>query len=543
MNSNINLNAQLLTHHQHCQRRLVSALLTSLTAILLALLLFYYKDRLLVVGAYSFGVDYIALALLSPLGMLCAIDWLRYARLKSVLSRYTKVLAGLEQVMRATDHERAREALLITRASARKNPLALAAIAQQQPELDTHIENLTKADLSRKLRLDYQVLEQQCDAQLAQIKSQVPLIKAEAKLRSSMEFIRARRAEISQQWKAAYEKFSWWNKLKYAGESPDFSEMHKIEYELKTMHAALIDKHAEDLEQLDAHFDELKVSALARLAGAETAAMHFISERGGRQAVDSDLLKKALWFSALSIPVSAWADMDAAGNVYDALRQVNGNFSAMSDTEIWWETLFMPTDSLVGLAALTKGAYFEQLVAADTGGTLFEHFNNPDTDIVIGGIAYQLKATDSASYVNSVDENIPVISTSEVSFSTGSIDSGFSNEDLTNSVDLALGGTVIDIGDSAADAILAGVGGLGLFATIAGINHAAEKHANGGDGVEAMFEGVGVAIEGTARSLVGAAEMTYKVLASRPSRFVGRVLLKGLKKLDDKMTGSNGMKH
>lgn len=543
MISKVSLNALALNHNQHCQRRLVSALLTSFTTILLALLLFYYKVRLPFVGDYSFGVDYIALALLSSLCMLCAIDWLRYARLKSVLSRYTKVLAGLEQVMRATDHERAREALLITRASARKNPLALAAIAQQQPELDTHIENLTKADLSRKLRLDYQVLEQQCNAQLAQIKSQVPLIKAESKLCSSMEFIRARRSEISQQWKDAYEKFSWWNKLKYAGESPDFSEMHKIEYELKKMHAALMDKHATDLEQLDSHFDELKASALARLAGAETAAMHFIAERGGRQELDSDLLKKALWFSALSLPVSAWADMDAAGSVYDALRQVNGNFSAMSDTEIWWETLFMPTDSLVGLAALTKGAYFEQLVAADTGGTLFEHFNNPDTDIVIGGIAYQLKATDSASYVNSVDENIPVISTSEVSFSTGSIDSGFSNEDLTNSVDLALGGAVIDIGDSAADAILAGVGGLGLFATIAGINHAANKHANGGDGVEAMFEGVGVAIEGTARSLVGAAEMTYKVLASRPSRFVGRVLLKGLKKLDDKMTGSNGVKY
>lgn len=540
MNSNINLNAQLLTHNQHCQRRLVSALFTSLTAILLALLLFYYKDRLLVVSGYSFGVDYIALALLSPLGMLCTIDWLRYARLKGELFRYTKVWAGLEQVMRATDDASAREALLITRASARKNPLALAAIAQQQPELDNHIENLTKADLSRKLHLDYQVLEQQCNAQLAQIKSQVPLIKAEAKLRSSMEFIRTRRAEISQQWEDAYEKFSWWNKLKYAGESPDFSEMHKIEYELKKMHAALMNKHATDLEQLDAHFDELKESALARLGRAETAVMHFIAERGGRQELDSDLLRKALWFSALSVPVSAWADMDAAGNVYDALRQVNGNFSGMSDTEIWWETLFMPTDSLVGLAALTKGAYFEQLVAADTGGTLFEHFNNPDTDIVIGGIAYQLKATDSAAYVNSVDENIPVITTSEVAFSTGSIDSGFSNEDLTKSVDLALGGTVIDIGDSAADAILAGVGGLGFFATIAGINHAAEKHANGGDGVEAMFEGVGVAIEGTARSLVGAAEMTYKVLASRPSRFIGRLVVKGLMKLDDKMTGSGG---
>jgi hypothetical protein len=89
---------------------------------------------------------------------------------------------------------------------------------------------------------------------------------------------------------------------------------------------------------------------------------------------------------------------------------------------------------------------------------------------------------------------------------------------------------------------LAGVGGLGFFATLEGLNHAVKKHENGGDAVEAVFEGAGVAIEGTARALVGAAEMGYKVLSSRPSRFVGRMLLKGAKKLDDKMMAEAGRK-
>lgn len=44
----------------------------------------------------------------------------------------------------------------------------------------------------------------------------------------------------------------------------------------------------------------------------------------------------------------------------------------------------------------------------------------------------------------------------------------------------------------------------------------------------ALFAGAGVAIEGTV-------ELGYKVLASAPSRFIGRTLLAGLKKLDDKM--------
>lgn len=166
---------------------------------------------------------------------------------------------------------------------------------------------------------------------------------------------------------------------------------------------------------------------------------------------------------------------------------------------------------------------------------MFEHFNHPGTDIVIDGQAFQLKATASAGYVNSVDENIPVIATSEVAVQTRAIDAGFSNAELENSVDLALGGSVFDIKDTTVDAVLSGICGLGVFATIQGINHAGMRMENGGDTVEALFEGAGVAIEGSARALVGTAELGYKVLSSRPSRFVGRVLLAGLKKLDDKI--------
>jgi hypothetical protein len=62
---------------------------------------------------------------------------------------------------------------------------------------------------------------------------------------------------------------------------------------------------------------------------------------------------------------------------------------------------------------------------------------------------------------------------------------------------------VVDMGYLVVDAILAGVGGLGFFATIEGINHAVKKNKNGGDGAEAMFAGGGVAIECTARAFVG----------------------------------------
>jgi hypothetical protein len=329
--------------------------------------------------------------------------------------------------------------------------------------------------------------------------------------------------------------------LKYC-EGPDFKDIDKAINELSTLQRKLVARHSDDLQALEAHFKESENRALSRIAASKVEAARYIRNSDYHNSLESPLVQKALWFSAMSVPLSMWSDVDSAADVYDSLRAVNSNYSSMSDLEIWWEALFLPAESLAGLAALTKGAYFERLVAEDTGGELFEHFNNPETDIVIDGIAFQLKATDSAGYVYSVDETIPVIATTEVALATGVVDSGYSHEDLTNTIDNALGGTIVDIGDTTVDAVLAGLGGLGLFATIEGINHASKKYENGGDGVESLFEGAGVAIEGTARALVGAAEMGYNVLASRPSRFVGRALLNGLKELDDKMMQAGSKK-
>lgn len=539
MNTTKTLDDDIEYYQRSCHHRLKTARLLSGAGVVLmlalALTLLYFWGRNINVSEYAFKYRYLALAIMVPLLIACAIEWLGFSRIKKILSVYEQVLADLEHVLRCNDRALVHQAIETAKDRSSKNPLAKRLIAQQGTALSGHIETLRKADLHKQLHAELQVFKQECKAELKYLKAQLPLVKAKEQIRSSLESIQRRRDEISTQWKTAFEQFSWWNKLKYAGTTPDFSGMNQITRDLKKMDAQLTAKHSADLERLDSHFEQLKTTAFTRVMTAKSQAEKFIDQCNSRNTIDSDLLKNALLFSALSVPVSVWADLNSAGNVYDALRGVNGNFSDMSDTEIWWETLFLSEESLTGLASLTKGAYFEQLVAGDTGGALFEHFNHPDTDIVIDSVAYQLKATDSASYVNSVDDEIPVIATSEVALQTDAIDSGFSNEEITQAVDLALGDTVIDIGDTAVDAILSGVGGLGVLATLQGINHAAEMHANGGDAVEALFEGAGVAITGTARGLVGAAEMTYNVLASRPSRFVGRLVLKGLKKLDDKM--------
>ncbi len=531
-----------LDHNQLCNHSLKKTLLWLAVLLVIVVSIFYFNGRELTVGDLQLQYFPIALLFVGPALIVFLVKWRGYVSARGKLIEYRELLTQLKQVEKESNMPAIQETMASAQLKAKQNHLVKKALEQYLPTINLRLGELRQAELRSQFEIELLRFESNCDKELTAFKNEVPLVKAKANIEASLEFLKQRREEITNQWQQAYEQFSWWNKCKYFGEKPDFTEMDKVVTELEYMALRLTSKYSDDLSHLNAHFEQLKTRALSRVSKAKAEAERFIQECGHQEGFGSDLLKKSLWLSALSLPVSVWTDVDRAGDVYDALRDVNSNFAGMSDAEIWWEALFLPSHSLAGLASLTKGAYFEQLVAADTGGVLFEHFNNPDTDIVIDGIGFQLKATDSAGYVNSVAEDIPVIATSEVALKTGAIDSGYSNEELTNTVDLALGGTVVDVGDSVADAILAGVGGLGFFATVEGINHAAAKHENGGDAIEAMFEGAGVAIEGTAKALVGAAEMSYKVMTSRPSKFVGRLLMKGLNKLDDKIMNESGRK-
>ena len=529
----------VLAHELLCRQQFKQVLLWLTVVVSSCSLVFYADTAVLTVGGVQLKTLYMAMIIGLPLLIVLAIKWWKFSRSRGYLEAYNEMSAKLAQASSELNIRKIQRVLMEAEATAKTNHLITRLFEYYQPILNSRMTVLHQKLLMTALNNEFVLLEFTCDNKVNEIAQQVPLIKAKNQIEYSLGFLSKRRNEMTAQWASAYEQFSWWNKLKYDS-GPDFSEIDNAIKELSVLEKRLTVKHADDFNELDKHFEQLKQKAVSRMSVAKVEAERFIQDCSYQDSLSASLLQKSVWFSAMSIPVSIWSDVDNTANVYDALRGVNGNFSGMSDMEIWWESLFLPTESLAGLAALTKGAYFEQLVAADTGGQLHEHFNNPDTDIVIDGVAFQLKATDSEAYVYSVDETIPVIATSEVALTTGVIDSGYSNEELTNTVDNALGGTVVDLGDTTVDAILSGLGGLGFFATIEGINHASAKYENGGDAVEAMFEGAGVAIEGTARALVGAAEMGFNILSSRPSRFVGRMLLKGLVKLDNKMTGASG---
>lgn len=367
-------------------------------------------------------------------------------------------------------------------------------------------------------------MREMAKARIAQSRKAHPVLAARDAAIQRLTRVKARRVQLEADVDEMLKGKSWWTQLNY--DYPDYNQMDKEIRDLEWDVKLFLSRNTKVIREAEEKLDSAAGRIDKRLRRIEETVIGAIPNRRQEPFDGDTIARDALILSALSLPVSAWQDISQAGEVYDALRSVNGNFEGMSDSEIWLQTLAMEPESLAGLASLTKGALFEAHVAESTGGTLHEHFNTPDTDITIDGMEFQVKATDSAGYIESVDPDIPVIATSEVAVETGAIDGGMTNADLDSATDLALGGSVVDFPDTAMDAVIGGISGLGIFATLRGINHAIDRHREGVDKAEAIEEGIGVAVTGTMKATVDLAEMGYKVATSRPSRFLGRQVVK-----------------
>ena len=392
--------------------------------------------------------------------------------------------------------------------------------------LFNHPSEAKRLEASQRALLKALQAQQQEIIELAhQLLQDEPLHRLKDKIGSTLSFMLGRREEIENRWNLWYENASWWEKMN--ADQADTQEIDQLIDTLKEMKSRFDRHYGKEYERLCFAQKEKKRLALMRIGTAYEHSLKVLQHKSAAENIDSDqLLRYAAWGGIFGMSASATVDLFQAHGLYEALRGVNGNFSSMSDAEIWWETLWMSPESLAGLASLAKGAYFEQLVAENTGGELFEHFNHPDTDIVIDGVEFQLKATDSIAYIESVDANIPVMATTEVAEMTDAIDSGIRNVDLTQTTELALGGTVIDAGDSTVDGLISGLGTLGVFSSLRGFNHTMAHYQAGKALPDAAEEGIIMAVEGTAKGLVDTAEFSYKVVTSAPVKGVGRFLWK-----------------
>lgn len=358
-----------------------------------------------------------------------------------------------------------------------------------------------------------------------------PEVRARIEIKQAIAHLRQIVAEADKQFEEELNKrtLKWWRTL-----TRNRSPIKEIENQISILETAL-DKLEESPALVRAEADYLKLQRLVeqRIATSRQAALNAIPEQHLDPFDPDRALALGLFAGSASIPISVAIDLENAENVFDALRDVNSNYAEMSDLEIWHETLVMPAESLVGLASLTKGAYFEELVELEMGGERFADFNHPDTDITIDGIAYQIKATDSSAYVDSVADHIPIIATSEVAEETKAIDIGVTDADLSTTIDLALGGEVIDFGDTILDGVTIGLGGVGIVAIIHGAHRAWGSFQSNKNALGALGVGLKTTSVSTLRSAVNLSEMIYRgtrAIVSAPVQLAAMRRSKGIRR-------------
>ena len=156
--------------------------------------------------------------------------------------------------------------------------------------------------------------------------------------------------------------------------------------------------------------------------------------------------------------------------VFEAVRRGYGDLSDASDSEVVDYFTDIDDESWTGHLSHIKGVLFEQeyvdkLEEEGVESALFASTTHPDTDLQIfedGSVVeeLQLKATDSASYINSAlaeNPDIAIVTTTEVA-------SGFETEMVIDSgiSDMVLEEVIVDT-IVPVTPIGFGLAGLGLF--------------------------------------------------------------------------------
>ncbi|MBY6014074.1 hypothetical protein KUV75_04055 [Qipengyuania gaetbuli] len=467
-------------------------------------------------------------ALLALLGTLVARQLVKHSA-KSLRKFEDEIFEAMD----AVTSEDLKERVYSLRNKAQGHTMLLAALSAYNSGLKRHLLTLLdkevhKQRVNRIAQLCAEADQLVTDSIKRKHESR-PYVRAKLELEKAIPRLKHLVAEADRQFEEELDKkvLTWWRRM-----TRDRSALEKIEIEIEALEVALERvSSSPDLLAAEEDYEELKQIVGERLAAAKSLALEAIPECHQKSFEPDHALSVGLVSAALGIPVSVALDLNEAGGVYDALRDVNANYAEMSDLEIWQETLAMSPEALAGLASLTKGSYFETLVESDLGGERFAHFNHPDTDIVIDGVAYQIKATDSAAYIESVADHIPVIATTEVAETTGVIDGGYTNADLSDVVDVALGGSLIDFGDTFLDGITTGVGGVGIVAILQGANGAWSEYKKSGDAIDALGVGIQTTAMGVARSAVNLTEIVVRgsigLATSAPARFAGRLITGG----------------
>ncbi len=207
--------------------------------------------------------------------------------------------------------------------------------------------------------------------------------------------------------------------------------------------------------------------------------------------------------------VSISIDQSQAEAIFNATREANSRFEHMSSDQIVAYCEGLDETQLNGMVSLVNGRYFENIVAEETGGTLFEAKNNPDTDMTLDGTEVSIKSNDTTA--DSITE-FETISPQDL---------GMDDAEIRERTAEVLDGDIID----ASDAVLSGAFGFGTMAMLQAAGKTIEEWEELSEHEKTNMRAAWYGARVTGRAAAGTAKSTWAL-----AKIIGKGLKKGYEK-------------
>lgn len=276
----------------------------------------------------NFFMLWVSIAVVFILAFMILIIFL-YRIVKSV--HYLRVFKKCQESLVAVTHEESvieiGSTLSAAKLLAKKNHLVHHYLTFSEPLVQRRMTQVFRSEMLQGIVSEEIRLNRICRTKIRGLYSNEPLIVADKKVEISTAYLLKAKSEIQKKWAVSYDGFSWWNKFKYANEL-NFTEIDKCLESLSLKRKALNGISGGDIAAVDEKYLGMSQRACSRLATAKLKADEYVALCEHTERLDSSIIKKSIWLSAMSIPVSIWGDVERASGIYETYGGSMGNMQS-----------------------------------------------------------------------------------------------------------------------------------------------------------------------------------------------------------------------
>ena len=170
----------------------------------------------------------------------------------------------------------------------------------------------------QKLHDIYVELLRENEKRSIKLEDELPIVKANKKIESALNFFELKLIEIQREWEVAYKNSSWWNKLKYSS-GPDYSEIKNRIQELEAMNLNFKMKYGKSLSKLKGHLKHQFNLRKHRIENSHDHALKILTQYKNDVLGEDDLIRKSFWVETIVLVKILSNHMDSQESLAESL--------------------------------------------------------------------------------------------------------------------------------------------------------------------------------------------------------------------------------